>query len=140
KNVSNSLAYRHRLFVPPGFFLDVRRRLSKNQIVHIHDLRSFLSVACYSAVRSLRIPYALSPHGGLQHLGKKHAKLIFDRLWGHAILKHAAALCAVSPSEEHEAATFGVEAQRIYRFPPPIDADAYTDLPPGGGFASHWGL
>jgi glycosyltransferase involved in cell wall biosynthesis len=140
KNLSNDLAYRHRIFVPPGFFTDVRRRFSESQIIHIHDLRSFLSVAAHHAARALGIPYVLSPHAGLQHLGKRTAKRIFDVLWGNAILRDTAAVCAISPLEERDAAIFGVEARRIFPFPPALDENRYARLPGRGAFVSRWGL
>ena len=140
KNLSNRLAFRHRVFFPPGFFIDIRRRLVESHILHIHDLRSFLSVASHFAARSLGIPYVLSPHGGLQRFGKKSAKLFFDRAWGKAILRDTSALCAISPLEEHEAALLGINRQRVYPFPPAIDRDLYKRLPSRGEFASRWGL
>jgi glycosyltransferase involved in cell wall biosynthesis len=138
KNLSNSLAYRHRIFVPPHFFADVRRRLSESEIVHIHDLRSFLSVASHRAARALGIPYVLSPHAGLPHLGKKSAKVIFDFLWGKSILRNSAAVCAVSPLEQRDATMFGIEQKRIYSLPPALDADLYRHLPERGSFSSRW--
>src|SRR5438034_3665066 len=65
ENLSNTLAYRSRLFLPTAFFRNVRKLLVGNDVIHLHDLRSFLSVAARRAARSLRIPYVLSPHGGL---------------------------------------------------------------------------
>jgi len=49
-NLSSNLAYRHRVFFPLRFFFDVKPRLLENDIVHIHDLRSFLAVAAHSAL------------------------------------------------------------------------------------------
>ena len=137
-NVSSDLAYRHRLFFPPRFFFDVKQRLFENDIVHIHDLRSFLAVAAHSALCSLEKPYVLSPHGGLQHLGKKPAKAVFDLLWGKAILRDAAALCAVSPAEERDAMMFGIGPERIHRCASAIDANHFSDLPRRGEFAARW--
>jgi glycosyltransferase involved in cell wall biosynthesis len=140
RNVSDYLAYKQRLFLPLGFLLHVKERLRDSEIVHIHDLRSFLSVAAHSALRSLHKPYVLSPHGGLKHLGKRPAKALFDFLWGKRILHDAAGLCAISPVEEKDAIDFGIEPRRIYRFPSAINTAAYQELPPRGEFASRWGL
>jgi glycosyltransferase involved in cell wall biosynthesis len=82
----------------------------------------------------------LSPHGGLQHLGKHAAKVIFDSIWGKRILRDAAALCAISPLEEGDARQLGIEDERIRRFPSPIDANPYKELPTPGEFASRLGL
>jgi len=140
QNVSNYLAYKQRLFFPLELFHRIRRQLSSSEVVHIHEFRSLLSVATHSAVRSLNIPYVISPHGGLQRLGKVWLKSVFDRLWGNKILKDAAAVCAVSPLEEQDAAQFGIEYERIYPFPNPIDADHYTQLPDRGRFTEKWNL
>src|SRR5207249_5368209 len=130
RNLSNRLAYRQRLFLPTRFFGEVRAELAKCDVVHIHDLRSFLSVAAHKASKSLCIPYVLSPHGGLLRLGKKSVKLVFDALWGKAILRDCAALCAISPLEERDAKALGVESLRIHPFPPAIDAQQFRNIPP----------
>jgi len=129
ENLSNTLAYRSRLFLPTAFFRNVRKLLVGNDVIHLHDLRSFLSVAARRAARSLRIPYVLSPHGGLPRLGKESAKIAFDALWGKAILRDAAALCAISPMEETDAKRLGIESQRIHPFPAAINVQDYRHLP-----------
>jgi glycosyltransferase involved in cell wall biosynthesis len=140
RNLSNSLAYRQRVFFPSRFLWESSALLAGNEVVHIHDLRSFLGVAAHHAARASGTPYVLSPHGGLKRLGKESAKLVFDTLWGKAILQHAAALCAISPLEERDAKALGIENRRIHLFPPGINADEYKTLPPRGRFASRWGL
>ena len=140
RNLSNRLALRHRLFLPARFFRDVRTLMANTDVVHIHDLRSFLSVAAYRAAHALRIPYALSPHGGLPRLGKQSSKMIFDALWGKALLRDSAALCAISPLEERDAKALGIETPRIHPFPPAINSADYRNLPTRRTFASRWGL
>jgi glycosyltransferase involved in cell wall biosynthesis len=140
RNFSNHLAYHQRLFLPTEFFRTVRVRLRETDIVHIHDLRSFLSVASHRGARSAGKPYVLSPHGGLQRLGKEWLKTVFDCFWGKRILRDTSALCAISPLEEHDAAMYGLPSERIYPFPPGIDADLYRNLPPRGEFAARWNL
>ena len=140
RNLSNSLAYQQRLFFPSRFLRECSEVMAGNEVVHIHDLRSLLSVASHRAARASGIPYVLSPHGGLQRLGKQPAKLVFDMLWGKAILRDVSALCAISPLEAHDASLFGVESRRIHQFPPGINPDEYKSLPARGKFASRWGL
>ena len=140
RNISNDLAYRHRIFFPPRFFTELRSRLTENQIVHIHELRSFLTVGAHSALRGIRIPYVLSPHGGLRHLGKRPVKVAFDWLWGKSILKDAAAICVISPTEERDARNFSIEPHRIHPLPNGIDAERYKELPRPGEFATRWRL
>src|SRR5712691_9389400 len=76
-NLSNYLAYEQRLFLPRQLFQNIHRDLFSLEVVHIHEFRSLLSVAAHSALRQLNIPYVLSPHGGLQRLGKEWLKALF---------------------------------------------------------------
>jgi glycosyltransferase involved in cell wall biosynthesis len=140
RNLSNGLAHRHRIFFPLAALQDIRHRLSEAEIIHVHDLRSFLSVAAHRAARSLRTPYVLSPHGGLPRMGKATAKAVFDFLWGKAILRDAAAVCVVSPLEAKDAAAAGVNLSRIHPLPAAIDANQYASLTCRGVFASRWGI
>jgi len=135
-NLSNSLAYRHRLFWPPEFFRRVHEQLLHTDILHIHELRSPISASAYRAAVSANVPYVISPHGGLRHLGKKIVKAAFDALWGKRILGRAGALIAVSPVEENDARAFGVETHRIRRLPNAINVGEYQHLPPRDAFRS----
>ena len=140
RNLSNGLAHRHRIFFPLAVFQDIRHRLSEAEIIHVHDFRSFLSVAAHRAARSQRTPYVLSPHGSLPPMGKATAKAVFDFLWGKAILRDAAAVCVVSPLEAKDAASAGVDLSRIHPLPAAIDPNQYTGLSCRGAFASRWGI
>ena len=137
-NISNSLAYHHRLFWSPEFFRQIQERLTEADVLHMHELRSATSIfACRAALRS-RVPYVISPHGGLRRLGKRLPKLVFDVLWGKRILTKAEALIALSPVEEHDAQAFGVQTHRIQRLPNAVNIQEYRDLPPREGFRSRW--
>jgi glycosyltransferase involved in cell wall biosynthesis len=128
-NVSNYLAYRQRLFFPVQLFRNIDRDLASSDVIHIHEFRSLLSVAAHSAAKRLNIPYVLSPHGGLQRLGKARQKSLFDRLWGNQILNDAAVICAVSNLEKQDAKQFGIAEDRISLLPNPIDEDTFKKLP-----------
>src|SRR6267378_8238465 len=66
RNLSNHLAFRHRLFLPPALFRNIRDQLADCDVLHIHELRNMVTVAAYRAARRLHLPFVLSPHGGLQ--------------------------------------------------------------------------
>ena len=140
KNVSNYLAYRHRLFCPMGLFREIRPRLAGCDVVHIHEFRSMLTVAAHKAARDLAIPFVLSPHGGLRRLGKKSAKAAFDRLWGWDVLRDAAAVLAVSPLEESEAHDLGASVGPIRALPNGVRPEEFRRLPPTGVFRKRLGL
>jgi len=140
RNLSNTLAYRQRLFWPSGFFAEIRKRLQGRDIVHIHELRSFLTVAAARAAHDLRVPYVISTHGGLRHLGKKTAKILFDRLWGDKIAKRASTVLALSSVEETDARAFGIDPKKIRRLPNPVDITEFEKLPNRQGFRDRWKL
>ena len=140
RNISNSLAFRQRIFLPAGFVGDLHRQLENCDLLHIHELRSTLTVPAYRAALRRKLPYVLSPHGGLPHLGKMFAKTAFDRFFGKAILRNASILAAVSPREEEEARAFGIDGSRIRLLPNTVFPEDYATLPPRGSFRSRWSI
>jgi glycosyltransferase involved in cell wall biosynthesis len=140
RNISNWLAFKKRIFGPMSMFREMKAQLAGSDILHIHELRSTLSVSAHAAAKALRIPYVLSTHGGLKHLGKHTAKKIFDTLWGMKILSEAAVVIAISPLEEQEVHALGRRPQRVAPLPNMVSASDYADLPAKGVFKEHWNL
>jgi glycosyltransferase involved in cell wall biosynthesis len=139
-NLSNYLAFHHRIFLPFGLFHNLRRHLAKCDVVHVHELRSPPTVAAYRAARKLGLPFVLSTHGGLKWLGKRTAKYIFDKLWGQAIFRSATKLVAVSPLEEQDARDFGAKPEQIRLLPNIVFPEDYTNLPVAGEFRQRWNI
>ena len=94
RNLSNWLAFRKRLFWPQALWREMHSQISGTEILHIHELRSTLSVFAYRAAKTQQVPYVLSTHGGLKHLGRRSVKTVFDAFWGSRILRDAAAVKA----------------------------------------------
>ena len=140
RNLSNWLAFRHRLFLPTGLFGTLDRNLEDCELIHVHELRSFVTVAARRAARRNKIPYVVSTHGGLMHLGKRRAKELFDSLWGKRIIRDAAGLLAVSTLEVNQMRSLGIRHDRIHVLPNPIEEDAYTSLPEPGKFRARWSI
>jgi glycosyltransferase involved in cell wall biosynthesis len=138
RNVSAALAYRQRIFLPLGFRADLEQQLSHCDVVHIHEFRSTLTIPAVRVARRSGLPYVLSPHGGLQHLGKRLAKRVFDLFWGRSILENAAGVFVLSRQEKADALSFGVDPARIYHIANPIDAKEYASLPERGSFRKRW--
>ena len=140
RNVSNWLAFRQRLFFPVKMFRDFDRELTGADLLHIHELRSTLSVpACRAALR-LQVPYLVSTHGGLRHLGKRWLKKLFDAQWGRRILEQAEAIIAISPVEEDDARSFPVDPSRIRRLPNLLRVSDYGAPSRLGLFRRKWNL
>jgi glycosyltransferase involved in cell wall biosynthesis len=140
RNLSNRLAFRHRLFLPTGLSGTLDRNLGDSDLIHVHELRSFVTVAAHRAARRNRVPYVVSTHGGLVHLGKRHAKELFDSLWGNRIIRDAAGLIAVSKLEADQMQLFGISQDRIHLLPNPIQSEVYAVLPEPGEFRTRWGI
>jgi glycosyltransferase involved in cell wall biosynthesis len=138
-NLSNRLAYDQRIFLPMRLFKDLSRYLGNCDVVHIHEFRSFLTVAAVRVARRLGIPYVVSPHGGLRRLGKEHIKRAFDQVWGDSILKNAAAIAVVSENERNDALTRDI-ASRVKLLPNPIVVEDYANLPQRGALRAKYGI
>jgi glycosyltransferase involved in cell wall biosynthesis len=138
-NLSNRLAYDQRIFLPMRLFRDLSRYLGSCDVVHIHEFRSFLTVAAARGARRLGVPYVVSPHGGLRHLGKEYLKRAFDQMWGDSILQNAAAIAVVSEVERNEALTRD-NASRVKLLPNPIVVEDYASLPQRGALRAKYGI
>jgi glycosyltransferase involved in cell wall biosynthesis len=140
RNLSNYLAYRHRIFLPLELFRSMGQQLRGCDVVHVHEFRSTLAVPAYRATRQLGIPFVLSPHGGLRRLGKETLKAVYDRMWGNRILKDAAAVLSVSPVEEQESLDAGVEPYRVRSLPNGVNGELFEQLPDRGSFRTRYGI
>jgi glycosyltransferase involved in cell wall biosynthesis len=140
RNVSDYLAHKHRLFMPIAFRKELGQILQNCDILHIHEFRSTLTVPAARMARELSIPYVISLHGGLPHLGKAFAKRVFDRFWGNSILEHAAGVLVLSSKEKAAALAFGVEESRIQYLPNAIDVSEYDPMPAPHLFRKRWNL
>src|SRR5215472_9465081 len=57
RNLSSSLAFKHRLFLPLGFRQGLQQELRNCDVVHIHEFRSTLTVPAAHIARRMSIPY-----------------------------------------------------------------------------------
>jgi len=135
RNLNNIMAYRFRVFLPFGFFSAIKKELSKYDIIHIHDFRSYLSiVTCYYAKRN-KIPYIIQAHGSLpRYLGKTRFKQIFDILWGYSILHNATKVIALTTYESQQYIKMGVSEEKIEIIPNGIDYSEFLTTVENGAF------
>jgi glycosyltransferase involved in cell wall biosynthesis len=99
-----------------------------------------VSVPAARLARELSLPYVISLHGGLPHIGKALAKRVFDGLWGKSILDHAAGVLVLNSKEKAAALAFGVEESRVQSLPNAIDVTEYAPLPSPDLFRRRWNL
>ena len=65
RNISNSLAFKHRLFLPLGMVSAIRKDITNFDLIHLHDFRSLLSVIIHHYAKKYNIPYTLQAHGSV---------------------------------------------------------------------------
>ena len=98
--------------ISPGFARWVWRHAGDYDIVHIHALFSFTSVAAAWAARRAGVPYVVRPLGTLGRYGMGRRRPWLKRLslaWLEGpILRHAAAVHFTSEAERQEAEALGV--------------------------------
>ena len=140
RNLSNYLAFRHRVSLVPGLTARLRADLPDVDVVHVHEFRSMLTVAAFNACGSSTVPYVLSPHGGLRPMGKVLLKRFFDRVWGQRILQGAGRIAVVSPLEATQVEEAGVQKDRIDTIPNPLSAEPFEVRRPAGEFRRRWSI
>src|SRR2546422_2574722 len=93
-NVSNRLA-NQRLYVPIRMASAIRASLPEFDIVHLHDFRSFLSLAVHRYASRSNVPYVLQAHGSVTTFFEKELlKRAFDKVWGRKLISGACRLIA----------------------------------------------
>jgi len=118
--------------IAPGALCWLRRHLRQYDILHVHALFSFLSVASSLEARRQGIPYVVRPLGTLARYGVTERRPMLKRLslkWIEGpILNHAAAVHFTSETERREAEQLGIPMRSVV-IPLGVEADA------GGGDA-----
>ncbi len=141
-NLSNSLAWRRKKYLPRGLVTRLTRELSGYDAVHVTDTRTYLTAATSLAGRARGVPFCLSPHGSLPGSPglRGVVKRVYDLALVRPMLAHAALLLAQT---EHEAAllrSFGARERAIRLLPLPLDTDGLTERHPAGRFRDRLGV
>lgn len=131
-----------------GFFLYtpemkkwLRSNISKYDIVHLHNFRSYQNNSVCRYAQKYRIPYVLQPHGSLPRIIEKQGlKRIYDVVWGSWILKDASKIVAVSRTEAEQFQQAGIPDEKIAVIPNGFNVMSFTDLPPVGQFREQYGI
>ena len=134
---SNTLAYRHQLFLPRGNPLDS----VEVDLVHLHGHRHLLNNAAVAWAQARGIPYVMTPNGTLpRHERKVAVKALWDALVSGRIPGGAERLIAVSRAEAARFVQQGVPIERIATIPNGLMLEEFDELPRQGSFKSRWGI
>src|SRR5438132_2799703 len=126
-----------RLKFSPSMARALRRRISEFDVVHIHSLYLFPTLAAAHYARRSGIPYLIRPHGTLDpFMRRRHRfrKAAYAWLFERRNLNNAAAIHFTSDGEMKLAASIGIRADAIV-VPLGINAEAYAQLPPKDTFS-----
>jgi len=141
KNVSHWLAGKQHIQCTPALIKVARRSTPGFDILHLHGYRPFQNIIACHYAKKYGIPYVLHAQGTLPRAIPKSAlKVIFDRLWGRDILKHARKLIAMTSLEAEQYRTMGVSGGNIEVIPTGIELDEFAALPSRGGFRQRHGI
>jgi glycosyltransferase involved in cell wall biosynthesis len=123
-NVSNSLAWRTKKYLPRGLLTALARSVATYDAVHVTDTRTFLTAAAHVATATRRVPLCLSAHGSLpESTGLRGAvKRAYDLALVRPMVHRAALLLAQTPHEERLYEAFGGRQEAIRLLPLPLPA------------------
>ena len=129
RNLSNTLAWRAKKYLPPGLVLAAARRTGDFDVVHATDARTLPTVAAYLGSRAAHVPFCLSAHGSLPGSpGLRGAvKRRYDARLVRPMLERAALLLAQTDHEARLYLEAGGRESAVTMLPLPVDL---AELPP----------
>lgn len=122
-NVSNSLAWRTKKYLPRGLLRTLARVVRTYDVVHVTDTRTMLTAATFAATTAAGVPLCLSAHGSLPgSVGLRGAvKRAYDAALVRPMLARAALLLAQTEHEAFLYRQFGGRPGSVRPLPLPLD-------------------
>jgi len=132
------------IIITPKLKAFARQIFSQNKfdIVHIHELRNYLSPFISKLCNKNDIPYVITPHGTLHTRGESVLKKsLFDQLYGKQILHNSSSITVLTPQEKRELqALYDIDESKYYLLPNGIDLEKYSYSPTTNNFKSQLGI
>ena len=117
------------------------QNISKYDIIHLQDYRSYQNAIVSDCAKVLGIPYVLQARGSvLPFFEKQLLKNCFDLVWGKKILEGAEKIIALTEVEAVQYGKMGVPRDKIVIIPNGIDLMLYNCMPSKGLFKSKYGI
>lgn len=140
-NISNTLAYRHKIYLSPGMAMAVRKELSGFDIIHMHEYRTIQNAVIHHYAWKYGIPFIVQAHGSVLRIMKKTTlKWLYDKIWGYRLLRDATKVIALTKTEAGQYQSIGVSENKVEIVPNGIDLTEFKSLPPRGEFRRRYGL
>ncbi len=136
-------AFPSRWAVSPALGRALRAAVGGFDVVHIHSLYLFSTLAAVRAAHAASVPYIQCPHGALDpYLRLRRGRLrkgVYERLIERWNLDHAAAIHYVAEEEMRLVAPLGFRAPAVV-VPVGVETEEFDARPPRGTFRSRYGL
>jgi glycosyltransferase involved in cell wall biosynthesis len=141
RNISNYIAFHHRIFLSAGMISAVKNNIKKYDIVHLNDFRTLQNLLVHHYACKYDIPYVLQARGSLVNIiTKQRLKQLFDVIGGYKLLRDAARLIAVAPLEVQNYKNMGVSEDKIDIVPNGVDLAQFENRSKRGSFKIKHGL
>ncbi len=141
RNLSNNLAYKHKLFLSHSMPCQVRSQISSFNVIHMHEYRSIQNIVVQHYAKRHAVPYVLQAHGSLPLIAAKQwLKRRYDDMWGRRLLRGAARVIALTVTEAEQYQSMGVPKERIEIVPNGVDLSEFETLPDKGVFRKKQGI
>jgi glycosyltransferase involved in cell wall biosynthesis len=140
RNVSNSLAWRTKKYLPLALPAALAREVTRYQAVHVTDTRTFLTAAAHVATRARHVPLVLSAHGSLGRSEglRRRVKDLYDRPFVRPMLARSPLLLAQTKHEASMYEELGGRPETIKLLPLPLPPIASPSAP--GAFRVQLGI
>ena len=141
-NLSNTLAWRAKKYLPRGFASGLARELRNADVVHVTDVRTALTASAFLGSLARDVPFCLSAHGSLpSSTGVRGlVKRGYDAFLVRPMIARAALLLAQTSHEAALYREFGGRESAIRSLPLPVEVPPEAELPDGSAFRARLGL
>ena len=145
KNVSNLLAFKHRLFLPIGIVSAIKNEVGSFDIIHSHDFRSFHNIIVHHYAKKYKIHYVVDAHGSTPRTSVKGKikwllRWLFDVIFGYRILRDASRCIAETKVGINEYKELGVKPDNLVSITPPFSIEEFSQRPPSGIFRRKYNI
>ena len=135
-NLSNSLAWSSKKYLPRGLLTGLVREAGRHDVVHVTDARTFVTASSFLGSLVRRVPLCLSAHGSLPGSTgvRGMVKRVYDTALVRPMLHRSPLLLAQTDHEARLYASFGGRESAIRLLPLPLPPIASGELSGSGSF------
>lgn len=141
KNLSDWLAWRHKIYIAPDFVIQLRKHIPEFDIVHLQDLLSTQAVWTAMVCAKIKKKYVLTSHGSAIRLMEDDAfGHLYYRLRGSRIVSNASRITALTRNELSQFVALGYPETQIDIIPNGIRLEDFDAMPRRGCFRENHGI